>query len=231
MCHKGCLEFARIALKEEDVRGKSVIEVGSLDVNGTLRSIIAPLGPARYVGVDLDAGPGVDVVCDATQLLHTFDFDSFDLLISTEMLEHVKDWRRVVSHFKHLVRPNGVLLITTRSRGCGFHAFPEDHWRYELSDMKEIFSDFTIEELWKDPYVEGVFLKARKPAAFIEFDTAGTRLFSIIKNRRALHNRGLGVALFKLKLLLRILRKKPQYVTQLFTKPIYEVATRLNHPG
>jgi len=82
MCHKGCLEFARIALKEEDVRGKSVIEVGSLDVNGTLRSIIAPLGPARYVGVDLEAGPGVDVVCDATQLLHTFDFDSNCLTIN-----------------------------------------------------------------------------------------------------------------------------------------------------
>ena len=69
-----------------------------------------------------------------------------------------------------------------------------------------------IEERWKAPCLEGVFLKSRKPANFIQYDTADYKLFSIIKNKQTL-------------------RKTPLFVTQWFAKPIYEVATRLNHPG
>jgi len=224
------MEFGHIALQQSDVEGKRVIEVGSYDLNGTLRPIIMNMMPADYIGVDIAAGPGVDVVCKAENLLDTFDYNTFDILVSTEVLEHVKDWRRVVSNFKHLVRPNGILLITTRSRGCGFHGCPEDHLRYELEDMKVIFSDFMIEELWKDPSVEGVFLKARKPAHFIEYDTSNYKLYSIMKNKRTLHNKGLGVFFFKARLLARILRKKPFCLRKLLNQSIYEVSTQINHP-
>jgi len=231
MCHKSCLEFGRIVLKKDDIAGKSIIEIGSFDINGSLRQIIEPLKPITYVGVDIAPGPGVDVVCNAEQLLNIFEFNSFDTLVSTEVLEHVKDWKRVVSNFKHLVRPNGILLITTRSKGCGFHGCPEDHWRYELSDMGEIFSDFIIEELWKDPMVEGVFLKARKPSNFRECETSHVKLHSIMKNRRTLNNRGLEIFFFKVRLFFRILRKKPTYLKLLLSKNIYEIATQVNHPN
>ncbi|OPY90136.1 MAG: hypothetical protein A4E73_02640 [Syntrophaceae bacterium PtaU1.Bin231] len=96
--------------------------------------------------------------------------------------------------------------------------------------MKAIFSDFVIEELWKDPSIDGVFLKARKPVHFIEYDTSNYKLYSIIKNKRALSNRGLGVILFKIRMLARILRKKPLYLKRLTSQSIYEVVTQINHP-
>lgn len=99
------------------------------------------------------------------------------------MLEHVRDWHRVVINFKHVLRPGGSLLLTTRSYGFGYHGFPYDFWRYELSDLRQIFADFTIENLESDPLSPGVFLKARKPDDFIE-QNLDVCLYSIITNSR-----------------------------------------------
>jgi hypothetical protein len=65
--------------------GCKILDVGSMNVNGTLREF-APKG-SEYVGVDLTAGPGVDVVLTKPGYL-PFPRDSFDLVISTSSLEH-----------------------------------------------------------------------------------------------------------------------------------------------
>ncbi len=38
-------------------------------------------------------------------------------LVSTEMLEHVIDWKHIVSNLKALIKEEGLLFITTRSKG------------------------------------------------------------------------------------------------------------------
>ena len=53
----------------EDVKGKAVIKVGVYYVNGSYRSIVQPLEPASYIGVDIEKGPGVDQLCDAYNLV------------------------------------------------------------------------------------------------------------------------------------------------------------------
>lgn len=68
-----------------------MIEVGSLNVNGSLRPLLGSFKPNLYVGTDIVKGPGVDVVCKAEDLLRTFPKSSFDVLISTELMEHVRD--------------------------------------------------------------------------------------------------------------------------------------------
>src|ERR1700720_2604472 len=62
-----------------------ILDVGSHDVNGTLR----PYKPkhAAYLGVDQVAGPGVDQVLDDPHKL-PFPDASFDLIVSTSCLEH-----------------------------------------------------------------------------------------------------------------------------------------------
>ncbi|MGZ4984858.1 MAG: methyltransferase domain-containing protein [Chthoniobacterales bacterium] len=114
MCIRACIEFTRANLRPEEVRGCDVIEVGALDVNGSVRPLVRQLGPASYGGVDLQAGPGVDEICDATGLVARFGCEVFDLLISTELLEHVRDWRTVISQFKQVLKPGRRLLVTTR---------------------------------------------------------------------------------------------------------------------
>src|SRR5687768_11117792 len=105
MCTHACIEFARAHLRSDDVGGATVIEVGSRDVNGSVRSLVNALGPASYIGVDLEAGAGVDEICDATALITRFGREAFDLLISTELLEHVREWRAVISQYKQILKP------------------------------------------------------------------------------------------------------------------------------
>jgi len=184
LCNKTCLDFGRRQLKAEDIRGKDVMEVGAQDVNGSLRPYVQALGPRRYVGVDLAPGPGVDVVCDASTLAARLGPESCDVLISTEMLEHVREWCVVVANLKQVLRPGGLLLLTTRSKGFDYHAFPADFWRFEPDDLEEIFADFEILALERDAYEPGVFLKARKPAAWQAGKSQAMALYSIIIGRR-----------------------------------------------
>ena len=185
MCTPSCILFGALNLKEEEIQGKAVIEVGSLDVNGSLRPLLESLKPKKYVGVDISKGRGVDVICNAEDLFQKFQKESFDVLISTELLEHVRDWRRVICNFKNVVKPDGIILITTRSPGFHYHGYPYDFWRYEIQDMENIFSDCIIEKIEKDPISPGVFIKARKPRDFVEADLSGYSLHSVIFNRRA----------------------------------------------
>lgn len=185
MCTPACLSFAESALSGEDVIGKDVLEVGARDFNGSLRLPVEALRPARYLAVDMLPGPGVDVVCKAEHLVDRLGPESFDVVISTEMLEHVQAWRPVISNLKRVLRPGGVLVVTTRSKGFPFHGCPGDFWRYETDDLRVIFGDFTIERLERDELSSpGVFLKARKATPFREADLGAYKLYSIIRGRR-----------------------------------------------
>ena len=200
MCNPACIDFGARVVNAEDVRGKRVIEVGSMNVNGSLRATIEALGPAKYVGVDLGEGPGVDEVCPAEALEARFGEASFDLVVCTEMLEHVREWRVAVTNLKHLVAPGGVLLITTRSKGFPYHEYPYDYWRFEPDDMRAIFTDFAIEALERDTYMPGVFMKARrKDPNAPEPDLAHYKLYAIVAARRCKHITGIDLALFRVR--------------------------------
>lgn len=184
MCNAACLEFVKRVVSPGEVEGRAVLEVGAYDVNGSARAVLGPMAPATYVGVDLEKGPGVDEVVPADQLVEHFGTEAFDVVVSTEMVEHVREWRPVISNLKRVVRRGGVLVITTRSHGFPYHGFPEDFWRYEDSDMRRIFADFEIGDLEKDPQEPGVFIKAKKPKRFREKRLRGVQLYSIVHDRR-----------------------------------------------
>lgn len=158
------------ALGKADVEHKRVLEVGSYDVNGSLRPYIQSLGPGSYVGVDIQHGPGVDEICDAVDLITRFGENTLDVVICTESLEHMHDWRRAISNMKRLLRPGGKLLITTVSKGFPYHEYPADYWRFEPYDMCKIFADMRLNRLETAPAHRGdsVFVLATKPENFAE---------------------------------------------------------------
>lgn len=164
--HNSVLCFLRANLSKAEVFGKRVAEIGSQDVNGTPRSVVMPLQPSAYIGIDSAPGKGVDVVANADALCSIFGVDAFDVVVSTEMLEHVQEWRPVVRQMKWLVKPGGLLLVTTRSPGFPYHPYPIDVWRYTKDDAKLVFADMEILALQDDPQAPGIFLKARKPSPY-----------------------------------------------------------------
>lgn len=184
MCHSSCIIFAALNLTSDEVEGKKILEVGSFNVNGGLRDLITALKPAEYIGIDIAAGPGVDEVCAAEKIIEFFGENKFDLVISTEMLEHVKDWRIVISNMKRVCKKEGYIIITTRSKGYPYHPSPTDFWRFEKSDMKFIFSDCEIKSLELDKEYPGIFIKVKKPKNFVEKDIKDLALYNVITNKR-----------------------------------------------
>jgi SAM-dependent methyltransferase len=222
MCNRACIEFGVAELRTAEVRGKTVLEVGARDVNGSLRRHVESLGPASYLGVDIEVGPGVDELCRGEQLVQRYGPESFDVVLSSEMLEHVRDWRAVVSNLKRVVKPNGTLLFTTRSPGFRFHGYPFDFWRYELSDVPVLFSDFIIEALLTDPSAPGVFFKGRKPADFKERSLAGYPLYSMITEERTPQVRGHEILAFHMRYVARGAAAKvpPTIRRAIFPEPV-----------
>ena len=184
MCHLGCIVFGAANLSEKEVQGKRVIEVGAYDVNGSLRPVIESMKPEEYIGVDIEMGPGVDMIVKGEDLVKTFGKESFDLVIATELLEHTKNWREVISNLKDICKKDGILLITTCAIGFKYHSYPDDFWRYEIKDFKKIFSDFEILKTEKAKNSASVYLKARKPENFRENDLTEHKLYSIVVGRR-----------------------------------------------
>jgi len=109
--HISVLEFFIENTQKEEFENKRILEVGSRYVNGSVRPLIEKFfNPKEYIGVDIEKGKFVDVVCDAENLVDYFGRETFDVVISTELLEHVKDWRKVINNMKEVLKPNGYIL-------------------------------------------------------------------------------------------------------------------------
>lgn len=162
--HGSVLGWFISAIRTADVAGKDVLEVGSWDANGAIRPMITIHGPRTYLGVDIQIGPGVDAQVDCEHLTDVLGADCADVVISTEMLEHVTDWQRCVREMIAALRPGGVLLWTTRSIPFAYHE-PPDCWRYTPAAMVEIIRRAGLEPqvVCGDPEHPGVFVRAHKP--------------------------------------------------------------------
>lgn len=99
--------FDFVARHAAGIAPRTVLEIGSHDVNGGVRSLFPTA--RRYHGIDIAAGPGVDEVADAADWRAA---ESFDLVVTTEVLEHAPRWRDVVQNAWHALAAGGVLLLT-----------------------------------------------------------------------------------------------------------------------
>lgn len=188
MCNVSCIIFGCLNLPKEEIEGKRFIEVGSRDVNGSLRLYVERFNPSEYIGIDIEKGRGVDLIVRAEDMVNKFGRESFDVVIATEVLDHILDWRLAVSNMKHVVKSSsGIILVTVRSRKFPYHPYPEDYWRFEDQDLLTIFSDCYIQVFEKDIYEPGLLMKAYKPEDFRETDLSWLHLYSM-KHRKRMQN-------------------------------------------
>lgn len=118
----GCLVMDRYS----DLPKAKVLELGSYDVNGSLRSH-APKS-TKYIGLDLEAGPGVDFVVEPGKPWPVED-DHFDLVLASSVFEHDPMFWLTFLQMVKKVRTGGYIYISAPSNGS-VHRYPEDHWRF-----------------------------------------------------------------------------------------------------
>lgn len=169
--HQSVLDFVARVLPLHLVEGRNVLEVGSYDVNGSVRPWLQP-SAKRYWGVDMREGPHVDEVLDITAsaddiepAIGSLAWDkkgSWDIVVAAEVLEHVEHWHVAIENLQLLLKPGGTLVVTTRSLGFPLHEFPNDYWRFSVSDFTKIFANMDILALEADSQVPGVFICAKK---------------------------------------------------------------------
>lgn len=184
MCHLTVINFGEKNLIKDDIFDKNILEIGSLNINGSLRQNVITFKPKKYVGIDLVKGNGVDLVCNVYDIVKKFGKNSFDYIIATEIIEHTLNWQKVIQNINEVLKINGKLLITTRSKGCKYHGYPFDYWRYEIEDFNQIFNNYKILKLKKDPSkIKGIFFIAKKMHNQ-PINLQNIKLYSIIKNKK-----------------------------------------------
>jgi 2-polyprenyl-3-methyl-5-hydroxy-6-metoxy-1,4-benzoquinol methylase len=105
----------------------------------------------------------------------------FDIVICTDVIEHVEDWRKAVDQLKQITKVNGKIIITVPAIGFPYHGWPYDYWRYTLTDLLYIFRDFLI--LNYKQVDRGVFVKLKKVSRDIP-DNSDYKLYSILRGYR-----------------------------------------------
>lgn len=114
----------------------SVLDVGSFDVNGTYRPLVEGFG-YQYTGLDVVAGPNVDVV-SPDPYGFPFEDGTFDVVISGSTMEHVEAIWRWVPELARVLRPGGLLAIVTHW-SFPEHRYPVDCWRIMPDGMGFLF--------------------------------------------------------------------------------------------
>lgn len=121
---------------------KKILEVGSMDVNGSPRESFKTAG--EYIGIDFRPGRGVDVVMNAEDIHTKWPAGYFDVILCCETLEHCEHWRDVLTSFWTVLKIGGKCVVTTPTRKKGRHNYPNDYWRFELDEYRKIFAKQTI---------------------------------------------------------------------------------------
>jgi SAM-dependent methyltransferase len=145
-------EVERLLDKVADAAGRRaprVLQVGSRssvsDRNElNWRGLIAKRfeGRARFIGIDLLAGPDVDRqldICASSQTIaSTVGRETFDLVVCCHVLEHTPAPQRAARNIEALLRPGGLAFIST-PWSQAFHAAPDDYWRFSRRGLGLLF--------------------------------------------------------------------------------------------
>lgn len=116
-----------------------------LDIGGRARSGVLYADNYRskkVVVLDILPGDGVDVVCDAHKMSSVLPRDSFDVVFSVSVFEHLAMPWKVAVEMNRIMRVGAVGLIVTHQT-VGMHDMPWDYFRFSDSAWKGLFNKHT----------------------------------------------------------------------------------------
>jgi hypothetical protein len=157
MAHFEQIEFCkriRLMFQERFVES-SVLDCGSLDINGSNRYLFEN---CTYIGIDISSGKNVDNVC----LIHKYKSDiKFDVIISTETLEHDMYYKLSLSNIIQLLKPNGLIIITCATTGRIEHGtkslHPGTSPTSQIPGWEYYYHNLTIDDIRRVIDLDSVF--------------------------------------------------------------------------
>lgn len=149
-----------------------VLEVGSKDYGSTVN--FRDLYRGDYVGVDLEAGKGVDRIVDLTAGLGGLEEGRFALAICCSVLEHTPTPWSMAANLTRLLRTGGMLYISV-PWVWRYHAYPDDYFRFSPRAVQALFPQLA----WKH-----ATYSTNLPGEHFDLDLADLRE---VDNRMAQH--------------------------------------------
>ncbi len=187
--HDSALAIGGLFLKTYARSHSTVVELGSLDVNGSLRATCPPV--ATYIGLDVTSGTGVDVVIDPNGSL-PITANSVDLVLASSVFEHDLFFWETFLELVRITKMGGLIYINAPSNGR-YHRYPVDNWRFYPDSGKAleawatrnrhevILIESFIAERKSDPWNDfvAVFMKGGSPEtrAFLSEKIACTNIW------------------------------------------------------
>lgn len=108
----------------------------------------------EYVTCDVMPGPNIDFVEDVHNL--SFPDESFDTVVCTQVLEHVKEPWVVAEQIARVLRPGGYAIVSAPFL-IGYHADPHDYFRFTDQGFKYLFERLNMEVVKSIPF-GGIFV-------------------------------------------------------------------------
>ena len=128
--HESALYYGRrffeVYCPKETTTDFSIVDIGSQDVNGSLREVSPP--SVKYKGLDFVEGKGVDIVITDPYNFPLEDA-SADILVSSSCFEHSEFFWLVFLEAMRVLKPGGIFYLNVPSNGF-FHQWPVDCWRF-----------------------------------------------------------------------------------------------------
>lgn len=98
------------------------------------------------VPFSLHQNANVEVLCFAEDINKHFEKDYFDCVLCTEVLEHTVNDRKVVENINTILKPGGILIISTPFTYV-LHEAPYDYRRYTSYGLTKLIEDNCFETL------------------------------------------------------------------------------------
>ncbi|MHB8773171.1 MAG: methyltransferase domain-containing protein [Syntrophales bacterium] len=122
------LAFKKTYLESRKGEPLLILDLGSLDVNGSYRELFA-IGPWEYRGIDMAAGKNVDIVLRDPYDWREIRSGSADVVISGQAFEHIEFFWVTILEIARVLTPGGVCCLIAPSGGPE-HRYPVDCWRF-----------------------------------------------------------------------------------------------------
>jgi SAM-dependent methyltransferase len=97
----------------------------------------------EYAAADLPGNPQATVEIGADGTVPVPD-ESFDAVLSTQVLEHVEDPSLYLSECHRVLRPEGRMLLSTHGIMV-YHPDPDDYWRWTCAGLRRAVTDAGFE--------------------------------------------------------------------------------------